>query len=365
MEYRIIVIIYITFVFLQLLSVKQENNTTLDKDIEFNINNPELDKILKNKLNEYNQLLKKMKYEDWVEYINKNNLIKYQGRTYYFYLYEYIKDKDKILINEPSAQFISLAHMNPNFHNITFKSVLNLVRDSEKFSEFTTNNTLLGSMYLYSSTNKIKEFSYFWINPGVESKEIAKKKAFISKFQSNNNSGILGIGYNIPNTEYIKQKYFYYIDKISYIFCSLLSFIIAYFILYMNNFKLSLLLLFLANLYIYFFINNYSIVNSVEIEKNKNDDVNNGILSISFLTAVNIFIISSAKKLSKKLFKEYVIVFSVSVILLMFVIYKKLYYNNSHDLIKHRVNKEFYFNYVIIFNIYIILSFIISILFTL
>ena len=95
------------------------------------------------------------------------------------------------------TQFISLASINKNFQNITFKSIINLIKDTQKFSEFTTNNTLISSMYLYSSINKIKEFSYYWVNPIKDNKEITKKNS--KKYESNNNSGILGIGYDLEN----------------------------------------------------------------------------------------------------------------------------------------------------------------------
>ena len=88
--------------------VNEKYLTIFDKYTHFNKSNyNELSNILKNKLIEYKNLLKKLKYEDWIEYIKKNDTINYKGYTYYFFLYEYLKDKDKLLINEPYSIYFT------------------------------------------------------------------------------------------------------------------------------------------------------------------------------------------------------------------------------------------------------------------
>ena len=70
--------------------------------------------------------------------------------------------------------------------------------------------------------------------------------------------------------------------------------------------------------------------------------------------------ITFSKKTNINLFKENLGIFGLSLILLLIAIYKQQNYDSTYDLLKQRVNKEYYFNYVIIINIYLIINFIIT-----
>ena len=357
----VIIIVYITFLFIQLLSFKnKDKESAIDKKINFNIENKNnLDKLFKKKLLEYTQLLNHMDYDDWIKYIQNNNLIYYKGKTYYFFLYEFLKEvnKNNILGRFPAGMFISKASFDFEHVNITWQSIINITKDWEKFTKYLTNDNWAATAYLYSKVNKVKEMDYYWINP--ETNNITRKKSFFLRFKNKEEEGFIGIGYDIQNLGEKKLKNIQFLDKKSFALGSFISLIIAIIVLFFNKkyFFMPFIALFIINIYMYIFTNTKSTYNSVEAEKNRTDQVNRGVLSISFLTAVNIFMITFAKKINIYLFKENLAIFGISLILLLIAIYKQQNYNSSYDLLKQRINKEFYFNFVIILNIYLVINF--------
>jgi hypothetical protein len=101
--------------------------------------------------------------------------------------------------------------------------------------------------------------------------------------------------------------------------------------------------------------------NTTELEKQQN--INSGILSASFLVGVNIFILNSLQKsLKKDLFLESGFVFAISLILLLIATYKLTDYGTISDIIKVRLSNQLVFNFSVLLNGLIVLNYIIYIL---
>ena len=118
-----------------------------------------------------------------------------------------------------------------------------------------------------------------------------------------------------------------------------------------------------SNAYIAYFMSTVEGVTNLATEQEKVKDINDGILSISFLVAVNIFIIETLKKVQQKysLHNESAFLFCVALILLLMALYKKTAYNKIDDLREHRIEKQLMYNLSIFINVFILINYLVYI----
>ena len=117
-------------------------------------------------------------------------------------------------------------------------------------------------------------------------------------------------------------------------------------------------------IYIIYYSSVYENQNSLAGEANKLNNMDNGVLSASFLVGVNIFIITAIKSsLTNHLNKETSLIFAVSIILLLFSIFRITNYTSLKELIGIRVSSQFLFNYSVLLNSFILINYIIYIFF--
>ena len=129
----------------------------------------------------------------------------------------------------------------------------------------------------------------------------------------------------------------------------------------MSNYKPYIFLI-LSNFYILYFLTNTEYRGKTETEINKIEQINNGILSVSFLVGVNTFIITSLTKNSNlELFTQSAIIFAISIILLLFSTFKVTDAITIDELIEDRISNQLIFNFSIILNIFVILNYIVFI----
>ena len=96
-------------------------------------------------------------------------------------------------------------------------------------------------------------------------------------------------------------------------------------------------------------------ITTLENEEYKVKDINDGILSISFLAAVNIFIIQSLRGSGKSRdYYEPAILFMVGLVLLLLSLYKITNYNRIDEIRVHRIEKQFMYNGSIYVNLFIL-----------
>ena len=128
-----------------------------------------------------------------------------------------------------------------------------------------------------------------------------------------------------------------------------------------NNFWMSLLFLSIMNIYITMFINTREGVTTLDVENNKVKDINDGILSISFLAAVNIYILQTLKEIKdhRNLHNESAFLFTLALVLLLFSLYKKSNYNKIDDIRTHRIEKQLMYNMSIFVNLFILFNYLV------
>jgi len=102
-------------------------------------------------------------------------------------------------------------------------------------------------------------------------------------------------------------------------------------------------------------------ITTLAVEQDKVKDINDGILSISFLVAVNIFIIETLKKFKQKysLHNESAFLFCLSLVLLLLSLYKKTNYSTINDMRAERIQKQLMFNLSIFINLFILINYLI------
>ena len=122
-----------------------------------------------------------------------------------------------------------------------------------------------------------------------------------------------------------------------------------------------LILLIGSNAYLTYFMSTIEGVTSLTVEQEKVKDINDGILSISFLVAVNIFIIETLKKAKGKysLHNESAFLFCLALILLLMALYKKTNYNKIDSVREHRIEKQFMYNLSIFINLFILVNYLV------
>jgi hypothetical protein len=181
----------------------------------------------------------------------------------------------------------------------------------------------------------------------------------------NNFEGVMFIGYNLIDVEIqYANKYFEFLD-IPFISIVSVATIIASLLLYhssgQKNFWMSLLFLSILNIYLTTFINTKEGVTTLSVENDKVKDINDGILSISFLAAVNIYILQTLKEIKdhRNLHNESAFLFTLALVLLLFALYKKTNYNKIDDIRTHRIKKQLAYNTSIFVNLFILFNYLV------
>jgi hypothetical protein len=351
-------------------STLNDSDISLSKDIDINIKNKKLiETELGKTLSERMDLLKseKMTFREWLEYNNKNMFVKVNGGGYYIFIHEHIKDKN----------FICRVHANAKYPNLLWSDIIKEQNEQFISTKFTCDPELLFNMFNSGQHDIPDIMSYYWNDP-VTNKLIKKQTLFLSyskphkdKSGLEHNGFVIGVGYNIENLNITYQNKYY--NKLNKFYLGTVIIVVLSLALLMSRFNIiashgnikSISFLIVSLLYILYYTNSIENLSSPVGEKDKMDSINSGILSISFLIGVNIFIISTLQysKSSIKLNQETSVIFSVSLLLLMFSIFKITNYSSIDDLVDIRVSNQFVFNYSIILNILIIVNYLLFIYF--
>ncbi len=361
---RLITFLYIVILFIQYFLrgdiiltdnfIKLKNNITYNnqnkKKLETFLNNSLTDKY--NKLNEFND------FNMWIDELNKKNDITFDiennNQKYYIFVYKKYNDN-----------FINLVHQNKDYIGLTFQDI---IQDSKKMLEYSSYNIddeLVKNMYEYKKKySSYPSINYYWIDPydGL----IVKKKSFFKSFKYNDIEGIIGIGYNNNEVSIRKNSYYYnLISPIYLILGSLLSFLISIILINSNtkyNKIKSIVTLISLNIFIYFFINQKEFNSTINFEQNQLETIISNNLSLSFLTAVTIFILGSIQGVQIYLYRELYILFILAIFFILVTQYSSTNFTSISKIRKIRINKQFSFNYGLIINCLILLLFFIYII---
>lgn len=356
----IIILVYIIIVTLQYKFYQKKNKKYEEKikktenEIKFNKeNSKELDNLFYQELSKRRDLLKTMSYQDWINYNQKNIEIEYKGRKYYtsiwkkidnmdrfilktYYYDEYLHDDRDNLLERIEAQYVYNRKHKPS------KDILKMI--------YNMNEQPYG------------KFSHFWIYKEFDD-QIRKTSISLNYDDGKNNKGVILCSYMTLN---VSEKYttdYFKIAKKTIFYMSLFTLIISIILLIINkntNFNLlkSIIFMVILNIYIFIFIMKNEKDRSTEGEMKKEESINSGILSVSFLVGVNIFIVGKiGKENNNTFFLESILLFILVLICLLISTLKNTNHNSIQDITKKRLQKELFFNISVLINIFIIINF--------
>jgi len=322
-------------------------------------NEEEIIKYFKNTMNKRLEMLKNMDYKEWTKYNNINAVIEYNNTKYYIFIYE------KVNLNEA---YILRVSYQKEFINYSYLAQRNFITDKYIILQlFPPVVELIEQMYNLSlNKDGFSEISYNWENPFTERPE--KKNSIITQFHKDNFNGVIGIGYTKKDLGVNSSNIYYkFIGKFTLYLLHfiILGVVISLYLIkdgYYEFIKCSIILFFSWLILIHQITLTYGSTD-MEKETNKNKEITDSILSISFLVAVNIFFIESLnfKKSNidkNSIQKQIIFLFCISVILLLISMYKMNNYKNIDNLRSMRIRNQLYFNYSIFYSIAIFLIYI-------
>lgn len=362
---HIIIIILIQIIAIKYLDykVKKLNNKENKENNNNNIININKNKII-DEINNRINLLKNMSYNEWIDY-NKNNKIKMIDNVEcYIFIWERTYNK-----NLQFEEFISRVYFDQKLENITFDLFSDIINDNISLFDHKLNKNLIKSMFYLNQ--KINEVSFFNISHIKDNNyiknDVIKYNCFNQKFTKDNINGVIGIYYAYNNITKDEVFYFYEYVDIKIYLAIIISFFISILIytFTVNYNKLLIIILsYLLNFYmIYFIFSKTTKINNQSL-LTKLNDINTSTLSIAFLISANIFIINFIAK-NKKLKNIYtlsIILFSLSIFYLLGSLYKILSYNTQYDIRRILFIKVLLYNLVIILNFYIILIYVLHLI---
>jgi hypothetical protein len=200
------------------------------------------------------------------------------------------------------------------------------------------------------------EISYNWENPFIDRPE--KKNSTFTKFHKGDFHGVIGMGYTTQDlgVEY-GNIYYNLVDKYILIFLNIIILIVAI-VLYIidHNIIKSITVLFLSWLLLMYQLSLPSAITNFTMETNKIETITSSVLGVSFLVAVNTFIIRSfddkkiASKDNKILKVEIIFLFVMSVLCLLFTLYKESNFKSVDQMRGLRIINQLFFNLCLFYN---------------
>ena len=344
------IIIYITFLFLQFISIRENKNIQnikLHNFIKYNLKNREkINKILSDKLINYEKKLNKMDYDKWIKFIQENEFVNIDNQTYSFFIFEKIPNEENYFIRASS---------NPKLINITWKDFYSNLKDDQAFSKYETEENLLDDMFQKGKIDILNNIDYYWSYEDTQ--QIIRKFSYFIHYKKDKKEGIIGIGYPIDNKTSQDYPFYNSIKSYFFIICSLSTIIISITLnmINKNNTIKSLIFLFLSNIYIYTFINKNQGEPSAEVEKYKTETLTSSLLSVTYIYGCIIFFLGFFVGVEKIIFKETFLLFGFSIFFTSIALFVNTSYKKISDLTTDRVNKQFNYNYtvcIILFSVF-------------
>jgi len=361
-----LILTYIIIIIIQFILVKyriynsDELKSSNIKTLEYNIKNKQkIENIFNNEIDRRVKLLENgtLNYQDWIKYMNDNIFLDIDGNKYYFFVGEKLDDNT----------FMIRSHANKGYIDFSWEDVLKDYNEALVSTKYETDKDLLINAYNLSGPNlKIEKIKYYWLDP--LSKSSVEKETTVKRWteKRTGRTGIIGIG---KTTEILSDIHsniqLFKVKKTILALISISTLLLAIIINFMerqthySKYK-SQIILILLNIYFYYFITINEEPSSFKSEMDKVKEINRGILSVSFLASVNIFILTTLNnELKTGLFTESSIIFGLSMFLLLFATLKDTNYKNIHDVLELRVSNQLIFNYSILYNTFIIMNFLI------
>ena len=356
-------------------SQKQGINKKMDDRIKFNVENKDsIEELLRTGLQEKLKMLKtttqndptKLNFQDWVKWNNKDPFIREpfdENIKYWVQVWRAIPNTD-------NESFQLKVYPEEEYIDQTWKDLLNYNSHQFISNHVDTDEHLIKKFFLADELpNSV--FRFYWYDPVFE--KTVDRKSLVYKFDDGlGNKGTISSGYTIKNIteDYTYNHYNSKEGKLLYYSSIIATVIIAIMIFYSNQVtpQLSLIksIIFFTILmsYITYYFSKYDEYGTFDTEKSKFDGINQGILSMSFMTGISIFILTSMKNSNKEyLYNETAFL----LVIVMITIIASLFKNNSYltpgEITSIRSTKEFIFNYCLCVNLFININFGINVFF--
>ncbi len=324
----------------------------------------ELEKVINDKIQELKKKFEKESTNDFINYLldEKNRIFDYKGNKLYIFMWEKVKMVDG------NYDFISNIHVKQDDIGVRFSDLVKKNIYQVPFNEFKPENVIADMLYSLNDRNINDGYKYYWYDPIY--RELVQKKSFAIQLKKKDYDGFIGAGFNIKSISKEYSEIYYdniYKDRLYPIsfFMFIGSFLVYSFIKENNFWKVVILFLLIPNIYILYYLNITEDVSSVEQEESRLKAINDGVLSISFLVSVNIFILNSLASnknlINKPIFLESSVIFSLSLLLLLFSIYKQTNFNSIADMKSNRITKQLTFNLVVYYNLFIVINYLLFI----
>lgn len=359
--YLIIVSIQYKFTVGKNTFISNEGNVKVTEEVEYNKKNLQrLEQYFLKNIEERVQLLRsgQLTYNEWIKYNKQNTTVHLNGYDYNYTVFENVDDDS----------FIVKVHTNEDYINLTWNVIVSLAADEGlNFTKFTIDPNLVNNMYKLGKTGE-NNIDFYWFDTSANLP--TRRRMMFSRYfdDKTQKTGVIGVGINVDNinNEY-SFKYGDIIHNYSVVVCSLLTLLISIIIIittpknseYYFLMK-SIIFLVLSNVYIYYFLNTTELYSSSEEEKGTIKSIRDSVLSISFLTGVNTYILTNLKQLKIKdtsLYFQNTVLFGIGIFLLLLATFKFTNYVNTRELTTDRISLQLVFNFAIIINMLILLNY--------
>jgi len=352
--------VYILIIIIQIFFLNNSNK--LKKDTKINDNKKliinEMYQELKNRVDLLKS--KKLSYQKWIEYNNDNVSININSKKMNIVVYEDLLNNDN---------FINRVNVYKEYIGLSWQDIVKTTNEQLIFSKYVTDKDLLLNISSLSKISKDNRSTmlYYWVDP--KSTLIYKRLGHFVKWNDplTKNNGIIGVTYDMENLS-DEYKYVKLISKKSVLLVSFTSFFISLIIYNIETNTLNATLksyffLIASNIFIFYYLNKGEGINSPSTELEKMNNINVNILSLSFLTGINIFILNSFKNENKnELYKETSIQFAIALLFLLNTLMRVTNYETTNDVIKIRLSNQFKFDFAIVINTFIILNYVLFLL---
>jgi hypothetical protein len=372
---QLIAVIVVVIIFQYLYISKKSDshaNKKLNDRINFNLSNQnEVEQTITTELRDRLKLLKtseddpndktKMEYNDWCQYnidspfifVNREQDIKYFIQTW------------RVIQHTDNQHFKLRSYPDTKMLNHSWTDLYNFI-----LTVFTSNHVqpekdLIKIWYLLHG-KPLSVFQFYWYDP-IYNSIVERKEIILNYDDGYGNAGTFSAGFTLRNiNETYKFNHFQTKDnKIRDIYiASVIMTVFLTLVIYMFNkdnqklaFIKALLFFGIFMTYIGYYMSLDDELGSAEVELKKLESINQGILSMSFMTGLSIFILTNIKQTKDFLYRETSFLLIVYMIAIILILFKNNAYIKLRDITNHRVFKEFIFNYCILINMFIIINF--------
>ena len=226
---------------------------------------------------------------------------------------------------------------------------------------------------MQETINGCNSINYYWEDPF--NKRAIQKNAYFKTFKKNENhktniTGLIGIGYEVEDLDYkysdIALNYVGIPFVIFVIFMIFLLTNIMYYTINNPSYLRPGVICIILNAFLLYQISLIGTITDIPLEQSRIAEINSSTLGMSFLVAVNIFIIQSIRtksnnKMYTNLYSESIFLFAAALIFLLCSMYKQSNYTEVNGLRKRRLQNQIFFNMSIFMNFGIFINYLLFI----